>query len=166
MAPIKLSCSPSVFLEMRHCISLTAVCRLLFDSTSSGHRMGSASVQVHSRGTVPTAFCCEYCRSEVRFPMTSSGGAGVGSKITGIASTGVEVICNGGVRLTAILSSPDVSDDSSISLEGSSLSSQACDLWLAGRSQSFVLCWEEPHGCPLDFIYRQWLWSSLQLSPC
>ena len=52
MAPMKLSCSPVTFLELRHCISFMLAFKLSLACTSSGHRMGSASMQQHSRSSV------------------------------------------------------------------------------------------------------------------
>ena len=53
MAPMKLSCSPVVILEFRQRRSAMLAFILSFACTSSGHRIGSASVQIHSRRVVP-----------------------------------------------------------------------------------------------------------------
>ena len=58
IAPMKLSLRPSVYLEVRHWISSTDAIMVVFASLSSVHRIGSASVQVHSRGLAMKVSCC------------------------------------------------------------------------------------------------------------
>ena len=76
----------------------------------------------------------------MRFAPDAVDGAGLCRMMIGVSSVGFGVTSKGGVRMTAILSSPEVSGDPSCSEEGSWIPSQACALCAAGRSQSLLLC--------------------------
>ena len=58
IAPMKLSLRSSMSLEVRHWISSTDAIMVVFASLSSVHRIGSASVQEHSRGLALKVSCC------------------------------------------------------------------------------------------------------------
>ena len=61
IAPMKLSCNPAVILEFRQRRSAMLAFNFSFACTSSGHRIGSASVQRHSRSGVLTKSCLDSC---------------------------------------------------------------------------------------------------------
>ena len=155
MAPMKLSCSPVIVLEFRHCISAMLSFKVSFACTSSGQRIGSASMHRHSRRFVSTGSCRGACVvvCAVHADLPAVAVACVVNST--ISSVGVEVTVSLNVIEIDDLASLDVSRGPSCSEESSSESSQADALCEAGRSQSLLLCCEDPQGCPPDFFCTQ-----------
>ena len=109
MAPIKLSCSPVVVLELRHCNSFMLAFRFSFAYTSSGQRTGSASMQRHSRRVVSGGQFCDSWMLVCVLAPDPDDGAALCMVTFSISSVGLVVRIKRGVCPAGILSSLDVS---------------------------------------------------------